>query len=109
MATSARRAFRSGAEPRRIGGAIDWPEWRADEFMDAFFAPRRQLARSLVRQAGAHAIPLHWEDADIPIPFVTEASADCSGLDAIAAALAEEFGVSVAFVAVRLKKHRMVR
>jgi hypothetical protein len=43
------------------------------------------------------------------MPFITQNNEDRSVADAVALALAEEFGVSVALMAVRLRKYQLVR
>lgn len=109
MAASAMRAFRSSSEAPATGPVVDWKEWRADEFMGAFLAPRRQLTRSFTRQAAGHGARVRWEDGEKPMPFIKQNNEDRSLADAIALALAEEFGVSEALMAVRLRKYQLVR
>jgi hypothetical protein len=109
MAAGAMRAFRSSPGAPAIGPVVDWKEWRADEFMGAFLAPRRQLTRSFTRQATSLGARVRWEDGEKPMPFITQHNEDRSMVDAIAFALAEEFGVSEALIAVRLRKYRLVR
>lgn len=109
MAKGTARAFRSCVEPRTAEAPIDWREWRADEFMGAFLTPRRQLTKSFTREAASHGIPLRWRThRDVSTPFVAVADVGWGAIDSIAVALAEEFGVSDAFVGVRLKKYGLV-
>jgi len=110
MTTGTARAFRSCLEARAAHAPIDWREWRADEFMGAFLTPKRQLARSFAREAATHGVPLRWNvEGEIPMPSISANATDWCVVDAIAAALAEEFGVSEAFIGVRLRKYRLVR
>lgn len=104
------RAFRSRAAMAPEGAAIDWKEWRADEFMGAFLAPKRQLTRAFTREASRHGLTLHWiVDEEIPSPFVRAREAGWTLIEGIAADVAEEIGVSDTFVAVRLRKYGLVR
>ncbi len=108
MAKGAARAFRSRAEAHAAEAPIDWREWRADEFMGAFLAPKRQLTRSFTRQAAGYGIPLRWRGGEIPAPWVSAAQVGWDAIDAITGVLAEEFGVSETFIGVRLRKYDLV-
>jgi hypothetical protein len=109
MAKGSARAFRSCVEPRAPEAPIEWREWRADEFMGAFLAPRRQLTRSFTRQTTSHGIRLRWRTSrDIPAPFVAAAEVGWNTIDSIVLALAEEFGLTESFISVRLKKYGLV-
>jgi hypothetical protein len=109
VAKGAARAFRSGAVAVRHPAPIDWREWRADEFMGAFLAPRRQLARAFAREAAAFGAAIRWKVIDeIPTPCVAANEAGWPAIDAIAGALAEEFGVTSAFIGVRLRKYGLI-
>ena len=100
---------RSGAIAARDAAPIDWREWRADEFMGAFLAPRRQLMRSFAREASALGATIRWNVIDeIPTPCIATNEVGWAKIDAIACALAEEFGVSEAFMGVRFRKYRLV-
>ncbi len=100
------RCFRSTVAPARPN--IDWKEWRADEFMGAFLAPPRRIARLFVRHARAHGVAPRWHGEYLPTPFLT-ASSCWEVIDGIAGAIAEELGLSSAFIAVRLRKYEMIR
>jgi hypothetical protein len=102
-----RRTFRSSVAPAIAGpGApVDWVEWRADEFMGAFLVPAGRLARALSKHAGALRLPFRWRDAPDgrSVPFVDlDPSEGALGL--LVDELAEAFGVTAAFMAVRLHK-----
>jgi len=104
-ANSARVSPRSAAgdiEP------IDWREWRADEFMGSFLAPRDRLVRALRREAGRHGIGLQGWGGEDSKPALTAYEHGWATIEPITDALAEEFGVSPAFMTVRLRKHRLV-
>jgi hypothetical protein len=103
------RAFRSGLKAPAKDAPIDWREWRADEFMGAFLAPKRQLARAFAREASAVGATIRWNVVDeIPTPCIAAKEVGGSEIDAIACALAEEFGVSESFMGVRFRKYRLV-
>jgi hypothetical protein len=88
---------------------IDWREWRADEFMGAFLVPKRQLARAFAREVSALGATIRWNVVDeIPTPCIAAKEVGGSEIDAIACALAEEFGVSESFMGVRFRKYRLV-
>lgn len=102
-----RRTFRSSVAPAiaRPGAPVDWVEWRADEFMGAFLVPAERLARVLPKHAGALGLPFRWRDAPDgrSLPFVDlDPSEGMLGL--LLDDLAEAFGVTAAFMAVRLHK-----
>lgn len=110
MITGTARAFRSCVGARTADAPIDWREWRTDEFMGSFLTPKRQLARSFVREAATHGVAVRWNvDGEIPTPSISANVTDWCVIDAIAVALAEEFGVSESFIGVRLRKYRLVR
>jgi hypothetical protein len=110
MATRSMRVFRSRAEARATDAPIDWREWRADEFMGAFLAPKRQLARSFAREASALGATMRWNVIDdLPTPSLAANEVGWSAIGAIAGALAEEFGVTDSFIGVRLRKYGLVR
>jgi hypothetical protein len=109
MTTGTARVFRSRVQTLSSDAPIDWREWRTDEFMGAFLAPKRQLARSFVREASAVGVAVQWKVIDeIPIPFVAARQAGGGAIDAIAGALAEEFGVTESFIGVRFRKYGLV-
>lgn len=107
MGRNIRRTFRSSMAPAiaRPGAPIDWAEWRADEFMGAFLTPADKLARVLPKHASALGLPFRWRSAanGRPIPFVdVEPSEGVLGL--LVDDLAQTFGVTPAFMSVRLAK-----
>jgi Zn-dependent peptidase ImmA (M78 family) len=102
-----RKTFRTlAAETQPVrGGPIDWTEWRADEFMGAFLVPLDGLARAVAKQAGTMEMPFRWHTGPngLPVPCIdVEPTAEPLGW--LIETLAEAFGVSPAFIAVRLKK-----
>jgi hypothetical protein len=102
-----RRTFRSSIAPAiaRPGAPIDWVEWRADEFMGAFLVPADKLARALPKHASALDLPLRWRAAPDgrSVPFVDlDPSEGTLGL--LVDDLSEAFGVTAAFMSVRLAK-----
>jgi Zn-dependent peptidase ImmA (M78 family) len=109
MGAGARRTFRTRRDSDSTSVPIEWREWRADEFMGAFLTPKRQLARSLAREASAHGVALRWRvSEDIPTPTIAANEMNRCILGAIAGALAEEFGVSESFISVRFRKYGLV-
>ncbi len=105
-----RKAFQAsiGAATAQ-GGPIDWTEWRADTFMGAFLVPLNRLARALAKEAGALEIPFRWRSAPngLPIPFL-DIHPNAEVVDLLLDSLAEIFGVTPAFIAVRLKKGGLI-
>jgi hypothetical protein len=84
---------------------IDWREWRADEFMGAFLVPPYQLSKAFARCASAADLPMRWRGANTlstPAICIHEVGEDL--ITGLIDTLAEEFGVSSAFMAVRLRK-----
>ncbi|WP_148203773.1 ImmA/IrrE family metallo-endopeptidase [Nitrobacter winogradskyi] len=107
MGGNIRRTFRTSVAPAiaRPGAPIDWVEWRADEFMGAFLVPADKLARVLPKHASALDLPFHWRAAPDgrSVPFVDlDPSEGTLGL--LVDDLAEAFGVTAAFMSVRLAK-----
>ena len=107
MGGNIRRTFRTTAAPAiaKPGAPIDWVEWRADEFMGAFLVPADKLARVLPKHASALELPFRWRAAPDgrSVPFVDlDPSEGTLGL--LVDELAEAFGVTAAFMSVRLAK-----
>lgn len=100
-----RKTFWTSAADTPGVDAIDWTEWRADEFMGAFLAPLQQLARAVAKQAGAMGISVRWRAGrnGLAAPFL-DLGPSSEMIDWLVDALAETFGVTPAFIAVRLKK-----
>lgn len=107
MGGNIRRTFRTTAAPAiaRPGAPIDWVEWRADEFMGAFLVPADKLARVLPKHASALDLPFRWRAAPDgrSVPFVDLDPSEGS-LGLLVDDLAEAFGVTAAFMSVRLAK-----
>ncbi len=101
------RAFRSGLKAPAKDAPIDWREWRADEFMGAFLAPRRQLTRAFIREASAVGASIAW-CGEAPTPCMKTSRNGWSAIEAIVAALAGEFGLSESFIVVRLRKYGLI-
>lgn len=98
------RAFRLGQAEPRARRPIDWAEWRADEFMGEFLVPGAMLAKALAREAAEHSVGLRWRDRDgFARPSIHRP--EPAALDSLTGALAERFGVSGAFMAVRLARN----
>lgn len=107
MGGNIRRTFRTSVAPAiaKPGAPIDWVEWRADEFMGAFLVPADKLARVLPKHASALDLPFRWRAAPDgrSVPFIDiDPSEGTLGL--LVDDLAETFGVTSAFMAVRLAK-----
>lgn len=107
MGGNIRRTFRTSVAPAiaRPGAPIDWVEWRADEFMGAFLVPADKLARVLPKHASALDLSFRWRAAPDgrSVPFVDlDPSEGTLGL--LVDDLAEAFGVTAAFMSVRLAK-----
>jgi len=102
-----RRTFRTSIAPAvaKPGAPIDWVEWRADEFMGGFLVPSDRLARVLPKHAGALELPFRWRAAPDgrSVPFVDLHPSEGT-LGLLVDNLADAFGVTSAFMAVRLAK-----
>jgi len=91
------------------GGPEGWREWRADEFMGAFVAPRHQLARAFARCLRECGAEPRWRMArGIPYPIVNLRAFSACALDTVLDSLAEQFGVSQSLIGVRLRKYGFV-
>jgi hypothetical protein len=95
-----------GEEGSKAG--IDWPEWRANEFMGAFLTPRGLLHRHMHKRAAALGIPLISMHRDDDLPVVNGRKAGFDAIETLAIELAEIFGVSIPFTQVRLHKYGLV-
>jgi hypothetical protein len=73
--------------------------------MGAFLTPPYHLSKAFARHATAADLPLRWKGASklsAPVVCIREVGEDL--IEGVVDALAEEFGVSPAFMAVRLRK-----
>lgn len=103
---SARRVFRTRRDINRSAAPIEWREWRADEFMGTFLVPRYQLSKAFARCMTGTGLQLRWHgNGKVPIPALLVRETAAEAVDGITDLLAEEFGVSPAFMAVRLSKY----
>jgi hypothetical protein len=106
LGRNTRKTFhaRAAKAPPVSGAPVDWTEWRADEFMGAFLVPLPLLARAVAKEAGAMQIPFRWRSgpSGLPVPFLD--MEPCAEIGWLVDGLAETFGVTPAFIAVRLKK-----
>jgi hypothetical protein len=87
-------------------GAMDWREFRANEFMGALLAPRALLHRELIRRAIALSLPLRDTGEDQP---VLHATGDPMRVEQLLFDLAERFGVSASFIEYRLHRYALVQ
>lgn len=101
----ARKAFQTAVHSATAQPGVDWSEWRADTFMGAFLAPLDQLSRAVVKQAAAMNIGVRWRSAENgrSTPSL-DVDPNAYEIDWLVDALAEAFGLTPAFMAVRLKK-----
>ncbi len=93
------------SQPRT--GRVDWAEWRANEFMGAFLAPRHLLHSELVKHAQARGLPLVERVPAGALPLIG-LEGYSPWLDILSNELAALFGLSASFIAVRLEKYRLV-
>jgi len=93
---------------RLPASAIDWCEWRANEFMGAFLTPRTLLHRHMHKRAAALKVPLIEAATADSLPVVNERRAGTDALEALLVELAEIFGVSIEFIRVRLRKYQLL-
>jgi len=85
----------------------DWQEWRANEFMGAFLAPKDLLREYLLRVAVDLRLPLVGE-GPIDLPVLDGRRAGHDEVEALAVELADLFGLSLPFIQVRLEKYRLI-
>ncbi len=96
---------------RTADGPMDWAEFRANEFMGAFLAPPTVLRRALHRLCRRFEVPLIEEASRTGR---AQTKADFTGrhackLETAVFELAEDFGLSPAFIVVRLRKYGLIR
>ena len=103
----------SGSQPKAAGRQFG--EWRANEFMGALLVPRDLLAERLRHHADVIGIPLEADPGQMPLSGgVTRIAAevDCGRYSFKTAVLlnnlAEDFGVSLTFIRVRLLRYGLV-
>ncbi len=96
---------------RTTAGPMDWAEFRANAFMGAFLAPPVLLRRALHRLCLQFRVPVAAERSRTG---TVHRKADFTGrhadkLETTVYELAEDFGLSPGFIAVRLRKYGLVR
>jgi hypothetical protein len=102
----ARRVFRTRRDLNRSAAPIEWREWRADEFMGTFLVTRYQVSKAFARCVTGTGVRMRWRGSDkAPVPALLARETAAEEIDGITDLLAEEFGVSPAFMAVRLSKY----
>jgi IrrE N-terminal-like domain len=102
-----RHLLRTKERSRLPKPVMDWPEWRATEFMGALLAPRRLLATHLQRKAVELGLPLTLRHS-METPLLNADACGHDGVEAIVLELAELFGLSPSFVQVRLNKYQLL-
>ena len=116
-AAAPRRVFRyvtTDEQHFRTAGAKDasfWAEYRANEFMGGLLVPPDLLHRTLVNCAGQLGVPLTGgsdQGSKFGYPLVDGQRWDPTQQDALLDELAGIFGVSPAFIWVRLRKCRLI-
>lgn len=106
-------AAASPERPRKIllnedsAKLTDWREWRANEFMGAFLAPRRLLHSHLHKRAAALGVPM-VDCTRYDLPIVNGDRAGFDVIETLAIELAEVFGLSLPFMLVRLRKYGLI-
>ena len=88
--------------PRAGSKAIDWREFRANEFMGGLLVPRTLLQRVLIRRAIAFKLPLIARDEDAP---VIRKPVDSMRWEELMIDLADHFGVSASFIETRIRRY----
>ncbi|MGB6538631.1 MAG: hypothetical protein WBF58_22030 [Xanthobacteraceae bacterium] len=92
--------------PKGVRGRMDWPEFRANEFMGGFLTPRSSLQAELVRRAISLQLPLRDAGEDQP---VLRADGDPVRVEQLLFDLGERFGVSASLIEYRLRRYQLVR
>lgn len=87
----------------------DWREWRANEFMGGYLAPRQRMHSYLHKRAIALGVPLVSSAREQDLPIVDAARASFDALEQLKLDLAEAFGLSVSFMEYRMQKYGLVR
>ena len=99
--------FTKSAQDGTAGAEMDWVEWRANEFMGAFLAPRAMLHRYMHKRAAALGIALVEGRSSQELPIVCP-YAEHSFVDELIGELADMFGLSEPFLRVRLRRYGLV-
>ena len=104
------RRYRSvTAGPNCLDGASARAERRANEFMGALLVPPRPLHLRLVARARSEELRMvHAPHRGRPGVRILPASTPPDALAGLTAALAGDFGVSDRFIAVRLRRYRLI-
>ena len=102
-----RRYHLTETSERDAAAEIDWVEWRANEFMGAFLAPRAMLHRHMHKRAVGLAIPLIEGGRRGELPVVCP-QAPQSLIDELVGELADLFGLSEPFIRMRLRRYGLV-
>ena len=102
-----RRHHLTETSERDAAAEIDWVEWRANEFMGAFLAPRAILHRHMHKRAAGLAIPLIESARRGELPVVCP-QAPPSLVDELVGELADLFGLSEPFIRMRLRRYGLV-
>ena len=105
-----RRIFQGASSTGSSEGAMDWREWRANEFMGAFLAPPVPFHQQLVRLANQAELPLVHRPAfgKFGLPVIAGDRVDPGDLCVAVDLLAEAFGVTSEFAWVRIEKYRLL-
>jgi hypothetical protein len=104
------RRYRSvTAGPACLDGATARSERRANEFMGALLVPAQPLHLRLLARARSERLPMvHAPHRGRPGCRVLPAETPPDALAGLTAALAGDFGVSDRFIAVRLRRYRLI-
>ena len=105
--TKAQRYHLTETSGRDAATEMDWVEWRANEFMGAFLAPRSMLHRYMHKRAAGLAIPLIEGGRRSELPVVCP-QAPPPLIDELVGELADLFGLSVPFIRMRLRRYGLV-
>jgi hypothetical protein len=87
----------------------DWSEWRANEFMGAFLAPRALLHREMVKHAAQCGAPLVAGPSARDLPVLKGVLGLPMVRQELSSALSERFGLSASFIDTRLRKYGLIQ
>lgn len=107
--SGAGQVYRLHAIQAPASAVRDWREWRANEFMVAFLMPPAMAAKVVPQVAGEIGAGLRWvhpRRAENAVPSVAHQPFDV--IEAVVLGVAERFGVSPDFAAVRLRRYAMI-
>ncbi len=97
--------FRTVVRRYRSSSVHSTMEWRANEFMGAFLAPPGWVRPHMLKVLARLGLPRRLDDCGSPVLDTRKIGVD--QIQAVADELAEQFGVSIAFMEYRLHRYQL--